>query len=169
MKAVTLTAPSYNELKSLFILRSLYVPKEVKLSPTQYTELCKRFIKGYEKLKENEDIKSALLKVNEYARQLDDLGIRDSDVKSENFNHAWIIKENLFNFFLVILYIIITLPAFILLSPFALIVQNVAEKERIAVNKYKNIIHFFNIKQERKYFLKFILISNIIYIYVIFI
>ena len=140
MKAVTLTAPSYNELRSLFILRNLYVPKDVELSPTQFTELCKRFNKGYEKLKDNEDIKGALVRVNEYAKQLEDLGIRDSHVKSENFTHAWIIKENLLNLFLVIFFIIITLPAVILLSPFALIVRNVAEKERIAVNKLKIIL-----------------------------
>jgi len=134
MKAVTLTAPSYNELKSLFILRNLYVPKDVELSPTQFTELCKRFNKGYEKLKDNEEIKGALIRINEYAKQLDDLGIRDSNVKSDNFTHAWIIKENLLNFFVVIFFIILTLPALILLSPFALLVKYKAEKERIAVN-----------------------------------
>ena len=133
MKAVTLTAPSYNELKSLFILRNLYVPKDVELTPTQFTELCKRFNKGYEKLKDNEDIKGVVVRINDYANDLENLGIRDSNVKSDNFTHAWIIKENLVNFFVVIFFIIVTLPAVVLLSPFMLMVKNKAEKERLAV------------------------------------
>lgn len=134
MKAVTLTAPSYNELKSLFIIRSLYIPTDVKVTPTQFTEICKRFIKGYNKLKDNETIKKAMSKVNEYTNELDEVGLRDRNVRSDDFTYTWIVKKNLYSFFLANLFIILCLPALILLSPFAYIVKNKAEQERIAVN-----------------------------------
>lgn len=137
MKSVTLTAPSYNELKSLFIVRNLYIPTDIKVTPTQYTEICKRFIKGYEKLKDNETIKKEMEKVNEYTNELDKVGLRDRNVKSDDFTYSWIIKKNLYSFFLAILYIILCLPALILLSPFAYIVKNKAEQERIAVRFFK--------------------------------
>lgn len=133
MKSVTLTAPSYNELKSLYIIRNLYIPTDVKVTPTQYTEICKRFAKGYEKLKGNETIKKAMLQVNEYTNELDNVGLKDRNVKSDEFTYTWIFKKNLYAFFLAILYIILCLPALLLLSPFAYIVRNKAEQERIAV------------------------------------
>ncbi len=133
MKSVTLTAPSYNELKSLFIVRNLYIPTDVKVTPTQYAEICKRFTKGYEKLKENEIIKKEMEKLNEYTNELDKVGLKDRNVRSDDFTYGWIIKKNLYSFFLAALYIILSLPALILLSPFAYIVRNKAEEERIAV------------------------------------
>jgi len=133
MKAVTLTAPSYNELKSLFLIRSLYIPTDVKVTPTQFTEICKRFIKGYNKLKDNETIKKAMSQVNEYTNELDKVGLRDRNVRSDDFTYTWIVKKNLYSFFLAILFIILCFPALLLLSPFAYIVKNKAEQERIAV------------------------------------
>lgn len=133
MKSVTLTAPSYNELNSLFIIRNLYIPTDVKLTPTQYTEICKRFVKGYEKLKENETIKKAMFQVNEYTNELDKVGLKDRNVRSEDFTYTWIVKKNLYSFFLATLFIILCLPALFLLTPFAYIVRNKAEQERIAV------------------------------------
>jgi hypothetical protein len=136
MKSVTLTAPSYNELKSLFIIRNLYIPTDLKVTPTQYTEICKRFVKGYEKLKENETIKSAMAEVNQYTNELDQVGLRDRNVKSDDFTYGWIVKKNLHSFFLAILFIILCFPALILLSPFACILKTKAERERIAVTFY---------------------------------
>lgn len=144
MKSVTLTAPSYNELKSLFIIRSLYIPTDVRVTPTQYTEICKRFAKGYEKLKDNETIKKAMSEVNEYTNELDKVGLRDRNVKSDDFTYTWIVRRNLYSFFLANLFIILCLPALLLLTPFAYIVRNKAEKERIAV-RFKYNLCFFSI------------------------
>ncbi len=135
MKSVTLTAPTYNELKALFLVRKLYVPNDVKVTPTQYTEICKRFIKGYEKLKDNETIKKLMLQVNEYTVELDSVGFRDRNVSGDDFTYTWIVKKNIYAFFLAIWYILLCLPALILLTPFAYIIRNKAEQERIAVNK----------------------------------
>lgn len=143
MKSVTLTAPSYNELKSLFIIRNLYIPTDLKVTPTQYTEICKRFVKGYEKLKENETIKKVMSEVNEYTYQLDRVGLKDRNVRSDDFTYGWIVKKNLYSFFLANLFIILCLPALILLTPFAYIVRNKAEHERIAV--FQNLFIFYNV------------------------
>ena len=133
MKAVTLTAPSYNELKSLFLVRKLYIPSDVILTPTQFNELCKRFVKGYEKLKEIEDVKKVMLDVNKYTEDLENLGITDRNVKSEDFTYSWVIKKNLISCLLTIVFLLVCLPALIILLPFAYVVNNKAERERIAV------------------------------------
>ena len=80
MKAVTLRAPTYKELRALHLLRKIYLPKKVKLTPTQYSELCKNFAKGYEKLKENDDSnrKLKLLRfANDYCRSSPNMQLKD--------------------------------------------------------------------------------------------
>lgn len=136
MKAVTLTASSYNELKSLFLIRNLYIPTDVKITPTQYSEICKRFVKGYEKLHDNEEITKAMKEVNEYTAELEKLGVRDRIVRSSDFNYSYIVKRSLSAFFLCLLFLILSLPSLIMLSPFAYIIKNKAESERIAVSLF---------------------------------
>ncbi len=133
MKAVTLTAPSYSELRSLFLVRKLYVPKDVQLSPTQYTELCKRFSKGYEKLKNREETQGLMKKVNKYINELESAGINDHEVKDIGFNYVWIVRKTFWSIVLFHLFLIFCLPAIVILSPFAYLVKKKAEKERLLV------------------------------------
>jgi hypothetical protein len=135
MKAVTLTAPSYQELRSLFFVRKLYVPKNIQLSPTQYSELCKRFSKGYEKLKDQAETKHLVRNVNKYMNELETTGLGDHEVKNIEFTYKWMVRKTFWGFILFHFYIILCLPAIFLLSPFAYIIQWKAEKERIVVNK----------------------------------
>lgn len=133
MKAVTLTAPSYSHLKSLFFVRKLYVPTEVKLTPTQYSELCKRFSKGYEKLKELEDTKQIMAQVKKYMVELDKVGITDYEVKNLSLNYSWMVKRTIWSFILFHLYLILCLPFIIMFTPIAFFIKKKAEKERILV------------------------------------
>jgi glycerol-3-phosphate O-acyltransferase / dihydroxyacetone phosphate acyltransferase len=134
MKAVTLTAPSYQELRSILFVRKLYVPPETKLTPTQYAELCKRFSKGYEKLKDREDTQGVLKKVNKYINELESTGINDHEVKKIDFNYVWIVRKTFWSFILFHIFLILCLPAIFILSPFAYLVKRKAEKERLLVN-----------------------------------
>ena len=133
MKAVTLTAPSYQELRSLFLVRKLYVPPEAKLTATQYNELCKRFSKGYEKLKEREDTQVLIKKVNKYINELESTGINDHEVKKIDFNYVWIVRKSFWSFILFHIFLILCLPAIFILSPFAYLIKKKAEKERLLV------------------------------------
>lgn len=137
MKAVTLTASSYRELRSIFFVRKLYVPADIILTPTQYTELCKRFVKGYEKLKDHPDSKEMMTKVNKYVHELEGVGINDFEVKKMDFTYAWFVRRTILYFILFHIYLFLCLPAIILLSPFAYLIKNKAEKERLAA-KAKN-------------------------------
>lgn len=144
MKAVTLTAPTYQELKSLYLVRKLYVPNDVRLTPTQYSELCKRFSKGYEKMKEHPETVKAMSHVNEYTNELEMTGINDHEVKSLEFNYGWIVRKSIFSFFIFIIFVVLVFPAFVILTPFAIIIQSKAEKERLAV------YFFVYFRQKRK-------------------
>lgn len=149
MKSVTLTAPSYAELKSLFLVRKLYVPPDAKLTPTQYNELCKRFSKGYEKLKDRKDTQELVSKVNRYINELENTGINDHEVKKIDFNYVWIVRKTFWSFILFHLYLVICLPAIFILSPFAYIIKKKAESERKIV--YKFYLYF---RQKRKILIK---------------
>jgi glycerol-3-phosphate O-acyltransferase/dihydroxyacetone phosphate acyltransferase len=133
MKSVTLTAPSYQELRSIFFVRKLYVPPDAKLTSTQYTELCKRFSKGYEKLKDREDTKDLMKKVNRYINELETTGINDHEVKNMDFSYKWFVRKTFWSFILFHIYLFICLPAILILSPFAYFIKKKAEKERLAV------------------------------------
>jgi predicted secreted protein len=137
MKAVTLTAPSYPELRSLFLIRKLYVPKDIALTATQYSELCKRFSKGYERVKESPETQTIMKRVNRYINELENTGIGDHEVKKMDFTYSWMLRKIFIAFILFHIYLILCLPAFFILFPFSYLVQKKAEKERIAA-KAKN-------------------------------
>lgn len=134
MKAVTLTAPTYMELRSIFFMRKLYIPPKTHLTPTQFSELCKRFTKGYEKLKENDETKMMVTKINRYIRELESIGISDHEVKRMNFSYRWLLMKFLKSLLFFHLILIFSTPGIILVSPFGFYIVNKAEKEKIAVN-----------------------------------
>lgn len=133
MKAVTLTAPSYMELRSIFFMRKLYIPPKTRLTPTQFSELCKRFTKGYEKLKDKDETKTMITKINRYIRELESIGISDHEVKRMNFSYRWLLKKFIISLFFFHVLLILSTPGIILISPFGLFIVNKAEKEKIAV------------------------------------
>jgi hypothetical protein len=139
MKAVTLTAPSFQELRSLFFVRKLYVPPDIKLTPTQYNEICKRFSKGYEKLKDREETQIMMKKVSKYIHELESAGLNDHEVKKIDFSYSMMLRKILRSFILFHIFLILTLPTIFILFPFAYIVKKKAEKERLIVNFIKFI------------------------------
>jgi hypothetical protein len=134
MKSVTLTAPSYQELRSLFFVRKLYVPPDMKLSPTQYNEICKRFSKGYEKLKAKEETQIMMKKVHKYIHELESAGLNDHEVKMIDFSYSWMVRKTIKSFIFFHIFLILCLPAIFILSPLAYLVKKKAEKERLLVN-----------------------------------
>lgn len=131
MKAVTLTAPSFKEYSCLLLARSLYVPNNVQLTKEKYSELCKRFSKGYEKLKDGKETKSLKRKLLRYVEELESAGIDDEEVKLIYYSYAWFVRKTILFFFLFHLYLLIALPMIAITAPFLWIIKKRAEKERL--------------------------------------
>jgi glycerol-3-phosphate O-acyltransferase/dihydroxyacetone phosphate acyltransferase len=137
MKAVTMTAPSFTELRSLLLVRKLYLPPDLRLSPENYSLMCQRFAKGYEKLKEKEETRSLMTKIHKYIRELETTGISDHEVRRIEFSLKWMFKKLILNFILFHVFLILSLPGFIIVFPIAFYLSKKVEKERVAA-KAKN-------------------------------
>jgi len=139
MKSVTWTAPTYNELRSILFVRKLYAPPDTKLSPAAYSELCKRFAKGYYKVKELPETQNLMNEIKKYIVFLENTGLSDHEVRRMEFSFSWIIKKSICSLFSLIILLILTLPGILIAYPFVLYLEKKAEKERLLV-----IILFFS-------------------------
>ena len=133
MKAVTLTAPSYKELRSILFIRKLYAPPEKKLSPKAYSELCKRFSKAYYKLKDLPDTINLMNEITQYINVLEDTGLMDHEVRRLDFSFGTILKKSIFSLLMLIVLLIFIFPGGFITYPFVKFLENKAEKERILV------------------------------------
>lgn len=134
MKAVTLRAPSYEELRALHLLRKIYLPKKVKLTPTEYSELCKNFAKGFEKLKEDPDCQDKVKRINNYVKEIEEIAITDTEINNSDFKHAMMSRKFYWATFVFIICLIFILPGYLMLIPFIIYIKRKAEKERLAVS-----------------------------------
>ena len=134
MKAVTLTADSYIELRTLHLLRKMHIPKETKLSPTQYSELCKQFNKAIKLIKEKNDSCKILTRVNNYVREIEEIAITDTDIKDINFEQKKMKRKFLFSTFMFFFSVLILFPGLLVMLPFIIYISSKAEKERLAVS-----------------------------------
>ena len=168
MKSVTLTAPTYLELRAIFFIRKLYIPPNYKLSPAQFSEICKRFSKGYEKLKDLKDTKELVGKINLYISELESTGVSDSQVKKMKFTYFWMLLNTLYSLFLIHFLLIISLPGILLFTPFGYFIRKKAEKERIAArNKNPNRIELLNVVSSVKVTYFIMLIPMMIMLWII--
>ena len=133
MKAVTLTAPTYEELRALHLLRKIYVPKGLKLTPTQYSDLCKNFAKGYERVKEIPEYIDNINRINNYVREIDEIALTDHEVTNINFQKALMRKKFYMSTMKFILYFLFILPGYLSILPFLIYCKYKAEKERVIV------------------------------------
>lgn len=138
MKAVTLTAQSYEELRTLHLLRKIYVPKEIKLSPTLYSELCKNFAKGFKKIREIPECVDLIKRVNNYIQEIEEIGITDTQLRDTNFEQKKMKRKFLLSTLIFLLYFVFVAPALLIFFPFMLYIKKVAEKERIKVSVYNH-------------------------------
>lgn len=79
--AVTLNAPDWNTLRFAQTARRLYKPSGAMLTPAQYVELNRRFVRAY--LEAPDDPESAAFRrgAEEYQARLDMLGLRDHQLR----------------------------------------------------------------------------------------
>lgn len=135
MKSVALIANTFEDLKAILLLRSVYVPTNIKLSPTQESELCKRFVKGYQQLKESQDVQELLKETSTYMREIDEIGVSDKEILNTEFEKKKMKRKFLLATFLFFVYLIFLTPQLIIVLPFLYYIRIVTEKERIAVSQ----------------------------------
>ncbi|OLL22078.1 putative acyltransferase [Neolecta irregularis DAH-3] len=83
LRSVTVTTPDYETLQVIQAGRRLYKPARKKLPLPQIVELNRRFISGYEHVKNDPRVASLRQQVLNYNRQLYILGIRDHQVQNQ--------------------------------------------------------------------------------------
>lgn len=168
MKAVTLTAPSFTELRSLLLVRKLYLPPDLRLSPENYSLMCKRFSKGYEKLKEKQETKSLMTKIHKYIRELEMTGISDHEVRRIEFSLRWMFKQIIQNLIFFHLFLILSLPGLIVVFPFVVYLSKKAENERIAAKeKNPNKVEALDVVSSVKFQYGFLMLPLIVILWLL--
>jgi glycerol-3-phosphate O-acyltransferase/dihydroxyacetone phosphate acyltransferase len=133
MKAVTLTAPSYKELRSILFIRKLYAPPDMKLSPNAYSILCRRFSKAYYQLKELPEAQNLMNEITKYIEVLENTGLMDHEVRCLDYSYGMMIRKYIFSMIMLILLLIFILPGILIAYPFVIYLRWKAEKERLLV------------------------------------
>eukprot|EP00340_Litonotus_pictus_P003098 CAMPEP_0170517726 /NCGR_PEP_ID=MMETSP0209-20121228/3612_1 /TAXON_ID=665100 ORGANISM="Litonotus pictus, Strain P1" /NCGR_SAMPLE_ID=MMETSP0209 /ASSEMBLY_ACC=CAM_ASM_000301 /LENGTH=599 /DNA_ID=CAMNT_0010803049 /DNA_START=148 /DNA_END=1947 /DNA_ORIENTATION=+ len=164
MKAVTLFAPTIEELKAILLLRRVYIPTTIRLSPTQHSELCKRFIVGYEKLKDHQDCKEMITKATHYVREIDEIDVSDKEILNTEFQEKKMKRKFLLACLRFVLFILFVTPILIILLPFIFYIRRITERERLAAKaKNANKIEALDIVSSVKVF-KFISLLPLIFL-----
>ena len=83
LRNVTLNAPDWKTLRFIQSARRLYKPSSKELSPSQYVELNRRFVDAYLAEKNDPEVRELQEDVENYQSQLDMLGIKDHQLRSQ--------------------------------------------------------------------------------------
>lgn len=137
MKSVTYHAPTMEELKAIFLFRNVYIPKNITLSPTAKCELSKRFVKGYNKLKEIEELKSIMIKGCNYIREIEEIALTDEEIVNSEFKQEKMKRKFMKSVLLFLTFLLLVTPGLLIVIPFIIYVRREAEKERIIVSFIK--------------------------------
>ena len=92
MRDVTLQAPSYHELKLIYLARGLYMPgHEDNYSPKEINAIYKRFCQGFNTFRDNPEMKDVFEELGSYHKELKTFGVSDRDVKTLKINFCKIL------------------------------------------------------------------------------
>ena len=130
MRSVILTAPNYKEYMLVKMLRDLYIPSDIQLTPEKSTDLARRISHIYNMVRDNKNAKQIRLKVMKYMEPLEKLGLEDKDLKEVNLSYDILIVKFIISLLLFIINLILALPMFIIALPLLKFVNKKAEEER---------------------------------------
>jgi glycerol-3-phosphate O-acyltransferase/dihydroxyacetone phosphate acyltransferase len=158
LRSVTLNTPDYKVLQAIHAARRLYQPPNVKLPIDQYLELNRRFAEGYIRFGETPQVKNSIKELYAYMKELKDNGLRDYQVatvvdddeiseeeeeeEEEDYNirFGWDKHHNLIspqtfywnlltNFFIFVIFFLVSLPGTLLNAPVGYIIKEKAKKK----------------------------------------
>lgn len=116
LRAQTINAADFETLKVLEAVRQLYRPQGVKLTLAEQAELMRRFIEGWERLKDQPDVKETYQEVSLYLDELKALGISDKELRGTLTWWEKALRLAQHVFFLVVL-VPLALPGFFIHLP----------------------------------------------------
>eukprot|EP00005_Dracoamoeba_jomungandri_P008586 CAMPEP_0174266534 /NCGR_PEP_ID=MMETSP0439-20130205/30573_1 /TAXON_ID=0 /ORGANISM="Stereomyxa ramosa, Strain Chinc5" /LENGTH=598 /DNA_ID=CAMNT_0015353561 /DNA_START=1 /DNA_END=1797 /DNA_ORIENTATION=- len=141
LKSVILNAPSYEDQKNLFIIRSIYQPYTILLPSNQYNELNRKladiFFVHYA---DDPEVKALFKEVEAYKEWLLAYGMQDHQVPpmegEDEKGHYIFWLRAVKRFILLSILIVIALPCTIINAPIGLLARLVAlkQRERVAPN-----------------------------------
>lgn len=83
LKNLTVNAPDWETMRVLHTARRIYKPDGVHLSLEEYAELMRRFSEGYQRAADSPQILALRTKLEDYRGRLDNLQLRDHDLRRE--------------------------------------------------------------------------------------
>jgi len=126
---VTVCAPSYEQLSTIWAIRRLYQPSGLKLSVDDKLELSRRFEAGYEKLKDEPRVAELKIRVESYQRQLKYHSLSDHQVSATNTGGRRALFLLLWRLVMLTFFAIVSLPGAILNLPIIVLSRTVAIKK----------------------------------------
>lgn len=139
LKAVTVSAESWDQLQMLWAVRRLYQPTGVRLSTKETVVLIRRLAENYEKVKDNQDVKALSQEVREYNQLLRDYGLRDHQVLATTISRPRAALLLIYRVLLLIVYLVLAIPGLILNLPIAIITRTVSRKKANEALKASNV------------------------------
>jgi len=131
MEMVIIHAPDRHTYELLGLVRKIYQPMDMQLSAEQYIELHHRFLRGFERFKDNSEVKILWDELAVYKNELDNLGLDDNHIaessKIGGFKAFWLITVR---FIVCITTLLLAFPGAILNGPIGITIRHLAEKHR---------------------------------------
>eukprot|EP00924_Labyrinthula_sp_SR-Ha-C_P003172 augustus_masked-scaffold_15-processed-gene-1.43-mRNA-1 protein AED:0.21 eAED:0.22 QI:0/-1/0/1/-1/1/1/0/661 len=133
LENVTLNAADYKTQEILRTLRRLY-QNGSELSADRYLELSRRFLRGYEVWKKDEEYCQLLEKTDKYLSTAKSLGLTDKDIEDLPPRASFLvylktIGQILWSFVIILILCTVQLPGLILSSPYLILLNRKVNRE----------------------------------------
>ena len=116
LRALTINATDFDQLRVLDAVRRLYQPPDQRLSLAERAEISRRFLNHYERVKELPEVIEAYRDVETYQFKLHALGLTDADLAKPPSRLAQLMRV-LRHLGLMLIYAPLALPGLILHAP----------------------------------------------------
>eukprot|EP01113_Clastostelium_recurvatum_P043737 TRINITY_DN7283_c0_g1_i2.p1 TRINITY_DN7283_c0_g1~~TRINITY_DN7283_c0_g1_i2.p1 ORF type:complete len:478 (+),score=118.58 TRINITY_DN7283_c0_g1_i2:166-1434(+) len=138
MDVVTLTAPSWDELRVLYLAQELYLSsgahtpepehkgKQSRPAARDVAAMAHRFLEVYKNLKNDPEIASLFRDVNEYRSQLDLMHLRDSNISTLSVSRAVLVFKLVRSVIGLALLFPVSLPGLIVHGPLGILCHYLA-------------------------------------------
>ncbi len=139
LKAVTVSAPSWDQLQMLWAVRRLYQPTGIKLPPKVTVVLIRRFAESYDKVKNLPEVVELSKEVVEYNESLSDYGLRDHQVAVMQMSRVEAGLKLVHRIALLVLFALLALPGLVLNLPIIIITRAVSRRKQSEALKGSNV------------------------------
>jgi glycerol-3-phosphate O-acyltransferase/dihydroxyacetone phosphate acyltransferase len=137
LRTVTVEAEDRETLELFWMLRRLYMPDLVNrtLSIESKIALTRGFAQGYEKVKEEREVKDLMFKISEYNNALQAYQINDHKVvsmgllRNQELSKAYVMLLLMQRLGLILFYLLAAAPGLVLASPMACLAKIVSQQQ----------------------------------------